>query len=1098
MSNSLPAGLSVGALVCVPELLSDGPARLTGGGGGFLAISFLASGARMTQDERLVQPWMLLPGAPVQDASGRRGVVRGAPRCDGLLVYPVTWDGGEAGELREDAIASVPQPTDAIEQLATAGFHDLLPSAGQARRDVQWKPWAPSVVRAREELLAWRDALWAPTGGAIGLAGARVEAFPHQLVAVRRILGDRRVRYLLADEVGLGKTIEAGLVMQSLLAMQPELRVLVVAPGALIGQWFLELHVRFGGRGFVMLDQERLRTWDGNPWADRQFVIASSRAVEDLSGRDALRFAQARWDLVVVDECHRMRPSGPLAKRVGILSRDAAHVLLLSATPSRRHADAWLALLQLLEPAAWAKATPADLERAWAVHAQAEELLDVTARDPAPARHAGAWRKLFPRDARITALAAELASGERSAVAALAAHLRAFDPGDRRVVRQRRAALAQLEAAGGGALPRAVRSHEALGYRPDAAEERVYAALATYRQALLAEHDAPPPRLAHWLLQLELAATATPRVLERLCSLRAAVLADPDAADEYRVRALLGERLADVLRTDLSEAETTTQVAISAACHADPAVESEPLAALRSAVAAWAKVKAGPRRAAALAKRLEQFWDERPGEKILVFTAQSMAVEELAALLARSVGEQAIATFGAHLDEADRESAATRFRSDPRCQILVSDPLGGEGRNLQYASVVVHHDLPWSVAAVEQRIGRVDRIGRDGEVPSWVCGRSDGVGADAWGSVLQAATGVFTASASGLEFVADRIEAAALEALLAGRLAEAAPALAALVADERADSDARLAAAVAADAPAFTAAVQRAAQLVALAPPVDAVGRWVRVMGGSLRRQEEHPRPYQLRSRINDQPIHGVFDRATALSHPPLAFFAPGNDAIDRILDDAANASWCRCAAWRRPAATPGSTWQGLRAVLSLSYDLAAFVAAGEPMGSLRRLLVAAPPEQQVIFVRADGREETDAAILAHLAKPFDARTDTVFSRGRSRDAWAAALLAGKAEPVLRWQQSVRSAGVGVRATIAARLPQWRANAAAALSAALADGLASVQAVAAASAEADPADPVARQAAREAEGEARSAAALHAAVAGATIEVVSVQYIAVG
>ncbi len=238
-------------------------------------------------------------------------------------------------------------PLEPSEQLAQAAFHELRPA-----HDARLPPeaWGAPMLCAREALLAWRDRAWSDAGGVVALSGARVVPLPHQLITARRVLADRQVRFLLADEVGLGKTIEAGLIMQSLLALRPKLRVLVLAPGALLSQWFLELYVKFGGRSFLMLDRERMEGYPGNPWKDEQFLLSSHRVVEELEGVGALRLAQSGFDLVIVDECHRMQPGGALFKRVAALSKHAPHVLLLSATPSRQHARAYLALLSLLQP----------------------------------------------------------------------------------------------------------------------------------------------------------------------------------------------------------------------------------------------------------------------------------------------------------------------------------------------------------------------------------------------------------------------------------------------------------------------------------------------------------------------------------------------------------------------------------------------------------------------------------------------------------------------------------------------------------------------------------------------------------------------------
>jgi SNF2 family DNA or RNA helicase len=88
------------------------------------------------------------------------------------------------------------------------------------------------------------------TAGIPSLLGVRIEPMGHQLYAMRRVLADSRPRFILADEVGLGKTIEAGLVLQALMQEEPQLRVLIIAPGSMSPQWFSEMYVRFGARAF--------------------------------------------------------------------------------------------------------------------------------------------------------------------------------------------------------------------------------------------------------------------------------------------------------------------------------------------------------------------------------------------------------------------------------------------------------------------------------------------------------------------------------------------------------------------------------------------------------------------------------------------------------------------------------------------------------------------------------------------------------------------------------------------------------------------------------------------------------------------------------
>jgi superfamily II DNA or RNA helicase len=1117
--------MAIGSLVAVPELAEAGPARLISERGKNQVIRFLASKAEMTQEALRIVRYCLLPGTRVRvvaEGVEHDGVVAAAPirreTRTGLLVYAVHCPDRER-TVREDAIVLVSAPRDAGEQLTTAAFHDLgrpVSASGVAQPS---EPWGPQSFCAREELLAWRDRAWTATGGVIALAGARVRPLPHQLLTAQRVLADRQVRFLLADEVGLGKTIEAGLVIQSLLAMNPRLRVLIIVPGALVSQWFLELYVKFGGRTYLMLDHERLRNYSGNPWKDEQFVLASSRAVEEMDARNAVRLAQSSWDMLVVDECHRMQPGGILYQRVMVLSKSISQVLLLSATPARSHADAYLAILALLQPQVY---RPDDLESFQAkldAHAKVVELLGET-KDAAATeaqRLAKAWRKLLSGDARAAKRAAALAAAKPddflAARDALVAHVREHHQLDHRVIRHRRQVLARLsQASGVKGLALTSRSLERVTYRPDAAELAVRAALRAYQAALMKKHargHQAPPRLAHWLLQVELAVGSHPQVAERLLAMRAAVLEDPEEYRDYRACAQKGETTAHVLRHDLSENEIAAHVAVSAACHADPKTEAKPLAALREAVAAWLKHQ--PARLKALIQRLKAFWVENPQEKVLIFTSQALAVRRLAEALGQAFGEGAVETFGAHQDTVVREEAARRFREDDGCPLLICDPLGGEGRNFQFVSVVAHYDLPWSVAAVEQRIGRVDRLGRDGEVPSWVLvsagEAAEGCVDAAWVEVLAEAAGVFTASSSGLEFICDAVETRALDAVLDG----GAPALRALqgelvklVQGERDSRDALADELFHEEAAIYAEAARFAESINAFAAPKEAVCRWIRGMGGAVRHEEDHPRAFHLRTRYHQKPERGVFDRETALDKPELSYFALGNGLIDVLIDDATNAAWCRATAWRRPPVPGLARWEGLRVSYELTCDLAPIAAAGLGLDSLRRLFRLVPPKRLLAFIRIDPKAatavvETETATLATLKEPFDAHHgDAALSLATSREFWTRPLLAGRHDQIVAWQQDLGRALDAARRQAEALLPGERDAALDLLDRSFAESLDIARAQAdAARASLGRKHPDALRAEAESDDELRQSSALTAALQGARLEIAGVAYVVV-
>jgi ATP-dependent helicase HepA len=1112
--------MAKGALVTVVDLQSEGLARLVEERGGYMVIKFLASGAQMTQESRLVLRYVLLPGTrvkvlvpgasePIQAEIAASPL--GRDTASGLLVYGIVCE-AETTHVREDAIVGIPAPRDPIEQLVTASFNDLRPQFAKAGSAMPSEPWGPNTISAREKLLSWRDTAWSNTGGVVGLAAARVQPLPHQLLAAQRMLADRHVRFLLADEVGLGKTIEAGLVIQSLLAIKPTLRVLIVVPGALISQWFLELFVRFGGRRFLMLDAERIKSYAGNPWADEQFVIASSRAIESLGGKDALRLATSSWDVLVVDECHRMQPGGMLYKRIAVLSKATPHVLLLSATPARQHADAYLALLALLQPQVWRTDDLAGFEARFAAHDRVVELMQRTV-DSTAADHPAlcdAWLAVMPGDTILAGHVKALRT-DPGALELLLAYVREYVQLDRRLIRNRRNVLARLATATGiRAFDPTTRSRVMVNYSADRYEEAVRAALQHYRTTLVAAakkgagaKKSLPPRLMHWLLQVELAVATHPAVTDRLLAMRATVLEDPGEFAEYRDQAGTSETLEQVLRSDLSEHEIATHVAISASCHCDPAVETQALATLRTANDAWLKqaAKKPTMRLQSLIAAIEAFWEEHPDEKLLIFTTHALAIEPLALALGKAVGEKRVETFGAHQDTVAREESARRFAQDNHCAIMVSDPLGGEGRNFQFVSVVVHHDMPWSLAAVEQRIGRVDRLGRDGDIPSWVmsCDHADAIDS-AWSQVLDQAVGVFSASSSGLEFIADDVETTALTAALtkgAPGILKELDGMKALVARERAARDAQADDVFAANTAAYIAAGELSTAVSGTEIPVGSVARWIRSMGGSAKRKEEHPQPWSMRTRYNDEPEVGVFSRDSALAHPHLSYFGIGHGLIDRLVADASSSTWCAAMAWRRKAPDAGA-WSGIRAIYSFALDLAPLAVANVRLEVLRRLFVVAPPMRRVICVRAqDGQIETKAVVLNALKEPFDAKAgDLTASSGVNRDAWARPLLAGQPEKITGWQQQIRRACTSGQQHVDLELVSERVRLRAILDAHLLPGLAAAHACAAATRhQFGDKHPDTKQAQLEADEEARQVAALQAAIDGAIWSLDHVSYV---
>ncbi|HET8816717.1 MAG TPA: helicase-related protein, partial [Pseudidiomarina sp.] len=197
---------------------------------------------------------------------------------------------------------------------------------------------------AQHHLQAWQQSQVA------GLLGARVNLLPHQLYIADQLADRYQPRVMLADEVGLGKTIEAGYIIQRRLLSGRSQRVIIVVPDALTHQWIIELQRRFALR-FSLFDEERCEQAaldGGDVFASEQLILIPQSLLRHAVWGPALTAVD--WDLLVVDEAHQLHPEQPHFALVRELCQVTAGVLLLTATPEQAGAEAHFARLQLLDP----------------------------------------------------------------------------------------------------------------------------------------------------------------------------------------------------------------------------------------------------------------------------------------------------------------------------------------------------------------------------------------------------------------------------------------------------------------------------------------------------------------------------------------------------------------------------------------------------------------------------------------------------------------------------------------------------------------------------------------------------------------------------
>lgn len=522
-------------------------------------------------------------GERVADSDGKQVVIASIEEADALCTYV----SAEGERIREDAIT---------------GLSDFsAPQERFMKAQVDANALFNLRYRALRSHAAYRSSHLR------GLMGGRVELVPHQLSILNEVASRQNPRVLLADEVGMGKTIEACLILQRLLTTGKVSRVLVLVPDALVNQWFVELLRRFNF-WFAIYDEERCRALekgdvDGNPFRDESLVLCSLDLLADSEVR-AEQAADAGWDMVVIDEAHHLEWSEQQASReyqvAEALARATQGLLLLTATPTQLGMTGHFARLRLLDPDRFD-----DYARFVSEADHYANVAEIAARvldgKPLRKKDQSLLESLFSRNPdRLETLLEGMQKGQKGAETALLRTL--------------------LDEYGTGRVVfRNTRDH-IQGF-----PERCY-------------HAIPLPAPEGSLLPAHL---------------------------RKEVQSMAGKEETDI-RYDFSK---------------DPRIE-------------W----------------LVGFLKSDPERKVLLICRS----RRKAKAIQKALHETAVsfAMFHEELSLVQRDRNAATFAEPDGVQLLVCSEIGSEGRNFQFAHDLVLFDLPLDPGLLEQRIGRLDRIGQ--------------------------------------------------------------------------------------------------------------------------------------------------------------------------------------------------------------------------------------------------------------------------------------------------------------------------------------------------------------------------------------------------
>ncbi len=500
--------------------------------------------------------------------------------------------------------------------------------------------------------------------GILSKLSSGVIPLPHQLHVLNRAVSDNNVRYILADEVGLGKTIEAGLIIEELKARGLIKRILVVCPTGLVTQWNIEMEEKFGEKFRIILpeDYDTIRKITDNDDVYGQFdqVISPMDSIKPLEKRIGwteerieqyneeriYSIINSGWDLVIIDEAHRVAGStGEVARyKLGnLLAAASPYLLLLTATPHNGKTEPFLRLIRLVDEKAFPnmKAVVKEQVAPYVIRTEKREAIDNNG------------NLLFKnRNTHIIEL-----------------HW------DERHSQQRK-------------LYEMVSSYVSKNYN----------------KAL--RNRGKNMWVIFLLIMMQRLVTSSTTAVRQSLQKRIKILEE----QAFRYESMTE---AEFVEIDLEENMEEAIAAISMDIKSEIEDLNQIVAVAQQAEYQYLDVKVEP-----LLSIVDDIFAEDKNRKLIIFT-EFVATQQYLSKLLKDRGYSTSLLNGS-LSIEERNLVLAEFREETN--ILISTDAGGEGLNLQFANYMINYDLPWNPMKIEQRIGRVDRIGqqRDVEIYNFV------------------------------------------------------------------------------------------------------------------------------------------------------------------------------------------------------------------------------------------------------------------------------------------------------------------------------------------------------------------------------------------
>lgn len=494
--------------------------------------------------------------------------------------------------------------------------------------------------------------------GVISSLSSTVIPLPHQLHVLNRALDNNKIRFILADEVGLGKTIEAGMIIKEMKARGLIKRILIVCPTGLVTQWSAEMKDKFHERFNIVLPSDydviRRITDSNDVYGKFEQVISPMDSIKPIEARSGWtderidKYNEERiysiinsgWDLIIIDEAHRVAgSSGEVARyKLGyLLSQASPYLLLLTATPHNGKTEPFLRLVRLLDKEAFpnAKSVVKEQVAPYIIRTEKREAIDNNG------------NLLFKN--RIT-------------------HLVSLN-WDERHTKQK-----------------------------DLYERVTNYVRETYNIAL--RNRKKNMMLIFLLIIMQRMVTSSTEAIRSSLLKRLSILIN----QQTKLNNITEEELVDL---DLEDGSEDAIHAVSL----DMKNEINELEEIVE-IAKQAEYQNPDAKIEELVNLLDRLLSKNLNQKIIVFTEFVATQEFLYEMLIKK--SYSVSILNGKMSIEERNETLREFRE--KCNILISTDAGGEGLNLQFSNVVINFDLPWNPMKIEQRCGRVDRIGQTKDV----------------------------------------------------------------------------------------------------------------------------------------------------------------------------------------------------------------------------------------------------------------------------------------------------------------------------------------------------------------------------------------------